>query len=194
MKIKNPLLFGTLSGIILGIILAYALISAADMRSCPQKNCAIDSSEIIPISDRGYFPRVHEALTNAKKSIHIAAFELKYYDNYHESLQNQIIADLIDAQKRGVDVRIVLDEYADTDPNTNGYEYVKKNGIKIKYDSNKTTTHSKLVVIDGKIVILGSTNFSYYALEKNNEVDVMIFSEKTAEYFERYFQRLWDDT
>ena len=192
MKIKKPLLFGLLSGIFLGIILAYALITAADMRSCPQKNCAIDSSEIIPVSDRGYYPAVHEAITNAKKSIHITAFELLYYDNYKESLENQIITDLIAAQKRGVDVRIVLDEYSDTNPSTNAYEYVKRNGVKIKYDSNKTTTHSKLIVIDGKVVILGSTNFSYYALEKNNEVDVIISSEKTAEYFERYFQRLWD--
>jgi phosphatidylserine/phosphatidylglycerophosphate/cardiolipin synthase-like enzyme len=191
MKIKNRLAWGLLLGLVLGIIITYGLIASADSRSCPQKNCAKDS-EIIPISDRGYFPAVHEALQNAKSSIHIASFELKYYEKYPSSLQNQIIEDLIAAKKRGVDVKIVLDEYADYDPTTNGYEYVKRSGVPIKYDSNKTTTHCKLIVIDGKIVILGSTNFSFYALEKNNEVNVILFSEKTAAYFERYFQRLWD--
>jgi phosphatidylserine/phosphatidylglycerophosphate/cardiolipin synthase-like enzyme len=191
MKIKNRLAWGLLSGLVLGVFITYALIVSADMRSCPQKNCAKDS-EIVPVSDRGYFPAVHEALKNAKTSIHIAAFELKYYDKYSSSLQNQIIDDLIAAKKRGVDVRIVLDEYADSDPNTNGYEYVKKNGVGIKYDSNKTTTHAKLIVIDGHVVILGSTNLSFYALEENNEVDVVLYSEKTAAYFEKYFQRLWD--
>jgi phosphatidylserine/phosphatidylglycerophosphate/cardiolipin synthase-like enzyme len=193
MKIKNQLACGLLIGITLGVLITYALIASADMRNCPEKNCAKDS-EIIPVSDRGYFPAVHEALQNAKSSIHIASFELKYYDKYPSSLQNQIIEDLIAAHKRGVDVKIVLDEYADSDPNNNGYEYVKRSGVEIKYDSNKTTTHSKLIVIDGKIVVLGSTNFSFYALEKNNEVDVILFSEKTAAYFERYFQRLWDES
>jgi phosphatidylserine/phosphatidylglycerophosphate/cardiolipin synthase-like enzyme len=193
MKIKNRLAWGMLLGMVLGVLITYCLIASADMRSCPEKNCAKDS-EIIPVSDRGYFPAVHEALQNAKTSIHIASFELKYYNNYPSSLQNQIIEDLIAAHKRGVDVKIVLDEYADYDPNTNGYGYVKRNGVDIKYDSNKTTTHSKLIVIDGKVVILGSTNFSFYALEKNNEVNVILFSEKTAAYFERYFQRLWDES
>jgi phosphatidylserine/phosphatidylglycerophosphate/cardiolipin synthase-like enzyme len=191
MKIKHPLACGLLTGIVLGVIITYALMASADMRSCPEKNCARDS-EIVPISDRGYFPAVHEALQNAKTSIHIAAFELKYYDKYSSSLQNQIIDDLVAAKKRGVDVKIVLDEYANSDPKTNGYDYVKRNGVGIKYDSNSTTTHSKLIVIDGKVVVLGSTNFSFYALEKNNEVDVILYSEKTAAYFERYFQRLWD--
>ena len=191
MKIKNHLACGLLLGMVLGVIITYALIASADMRSCPQKNCAKDS-EIVPISDRGYFPAVHEALQNAKTSIHILAFELKHYDTYSSSLQNQIIEDIIAAKKRGVDVKIVLDEYSDSDPKTNGYDYVKRNGVDIKYDSNKTTTHAKLIVIDGKVVILGSTNLSFYALEKNNEVDVILSSDKTAAYFERYFQKLWN--
>jgi phosphatidylserine/phosphatidylglycerophosphate/cardiolipin synthase-like enzyme len=191
MKIKNHLAYGLLLGIVLGVLITYTLIASAEKRSCPEKNCAKDS-EIIPISDRGYFPAVHEALQNAKSSIHIVSFELKYYNKYSSSQQNQIIEDLIAARKRGVDVKIVVDEYADSDPNTNGFDYVKSNGVDIKYDSNKTTTHCKLVVIDGKVVILGSTNFSFYALEKNNEVDVILFSENTARYFERYFQRLYD--
>lgn len=192
MKIKNPLAYGIFFGIMFGVLATYALLATADMRSCPEKNCVRDS-EIIPVSDRGYFQQVHEALQNARSSIHIASFELKYYDKYPSSLQNQLIEDLIAAHKRGVDVRIVIDEYADNDPNTNAYEYVKRSGIPIKYDSNATTTHCKLIIIDGRIVVLGSTNFSFYALEKNNEVDLIVRSEKTAAYFERYFQRLWED-
>jgi len=64
-------------------------------------------------------------------------------------------------------------------------------GIEIKHDSEEVTTHSKLVIIDGKTVILGSTNWSYYGLEKNHEANVLIRSKEIADYFEKYFDELW---
>lgn len=87
--------------------------------------------------------------------------------------------ELLKAHKRGVDVRIVVDEYS---RENNAFEYLKSNGVKIKYDGNKTSTHAKLIIVDGKIIVLGSTNLSYYGLEQNNEVDLMVIDEKAADY------------
>jgi len=99
-EIKNQLALSLFIGLFIGVAAAYTLIASADMRSCPEKNC-IGDSNIVPISDRGYFPKVHDILRNAKSSIHIAAFELKYYDRYTTSLQNQLIQDLIDDKETG---------------------------------------------------------------------------------------------
>ncbi|HIE34005.1 MAG TPA: hypothetical protein EYP86_02565 [Candidatus Altiarchaeales archaeon] len=186
MKFKN-LFLGILIGILIGIILGVEIVHLAESRVCPEKYC-IDSDYIIPVSDRGYFPRVHEILQKADKSIHIIAFELKYYTKYPKSKENILIQDLIEAHKRGVDVKIIVDEYSDEN---NAYSYLKENGIEIKYDSQKVTTHAKLIIVDNRIVVLGSTNFSYYGLEKNNEVDVIIYAKHIADYFEAYFQNLW---
>jgi len=190
MKIDKSLLFGVLIGMALGLVLAAETMHLASDRTCPGNIC-LGASEIVPVSDKGYFPKVHEALLNAKKSIHIAAFELKYYSNYKNSSENTIIDDIISAHERGVDVKIVLDQYSAQDNATNAYFYLKKKGVPVRYDSDKTTTHAKLVIIDGKVVVLGSTNFSYTSLELNNEVDVVLFSEEAARYFEQYFQKLW---
>lgn len=187
MKIKNRLLFGILIGIFIGIILAVEVIHFANLQTCPENIC-LTGSDVIPISDRGYFPVVHDAFQNAQNSIHIVTFELKYYPQYKQSKENILVDDLVEAYRRGVDVRIIVDQYS---KQNNAYEYLKENGIAIKHDSEDVTTHAKLVIIDGKIVILGSTNFSYYGLEKNNEADAMIVSEEFARYFENYFERLW---
>lgn len=180
------------AGLVLGIFLCAVVCELAGSRVCPEKVC-VGEAEVIPVSDRGYFPVVHKALQSAKSSIHIASFELKYYESYPGSLENVIIDDLVKAHERGVDVRIIIDQYADQDEKTNAYGFLLGKGLKIKYDSNKTTTHAKLIIIDGRVVVLGSTNFSYYALEKNREVDLLVESAKIAGYFEDYFEALWKE-
>ncbi|MEA3254250.1 MAG: phospholipase D-like domain-containing protein [Candidatus Altiarchaeota archaeon] len=187
MKIRDKPVFWILVGVVIGIILTVEVIHFANLRSCPENIC-LTGSEVIAVSDRGYFPAVHDAFQKAQQSIHIVTFELKYYPKYKGSNQNILIDDLIKAHDRGVDVRIIVDQYS---KKNNAYEYLRVNNITIKYDPEDVTTHTKLVIIDGKIVILGSTNFSYYGLEKNNEVNAVIISEEFAQYFEDYFDRLW---
>jgi phosphatidylserine/phosphatidylglycerophosphate/cardiolipin synthase-like enzyme len=47
-------------------------------------------------------------------------------------------------------------------------------------------------VIDGETVLLGSTNWNYYSLEKNCETDVVFVRlPEVAAPFEAYFQSLW---
>jgi len=188
MRVNRELLLVFLLGILFGIVLGVGVVHLAESRVCPQTYC-IDRSSIVPITDRGYFPAVHEAFQRAEKSIHIAAFELKYYTRYPKSKENILINDLIDAHNRGVDVKIIMDEYS---KENSAFNYLRENGVPVKYDGEDVTTHAKLIIIDGKIVILGSTNFSYYGLEKNKEVDVIILAEHIADYFERYFQEMWE--
>ena len=65
-----------------------------------------------------------------------------------------------------------------------------RNGIKVYLDSENVTTHSKLIVVDGRYSIVGSTNWSYYALSKNNETNVLIDSEEVAKEYIKYFEEL----
>jgi len=189
MKIRNRFLFGLLAGILLGAILGVLAMHLFQEQLCPSILC-INKASVVPISDRGYFPAVHRELRKAQHSIHIVAFELKYYNSYPNSNQNKLVQALIVAHNRGVDVRIIVDEYS---RENNAYELLKEKGIHIKHDSEDVTTHAKLIIIDGRTVILGSTNFSYYGLEKNHEVDILVNADHLAEYFERYFEELWKE-
>ncbi len=63
--------------------------------------------------------------------------------------------------------------------------------VEVAYDPLTTNTHAKLVIIDGIITILGSTNWTYYSLAHNNEVSVLIKSKEVAQKLSDYFQRIW---
>ncbi len=148
---------------------------------CPER--------IVTLFDRNYFGQVDRLIKNANESIEIAMFELKFYPNYPNSLENKLVNDLIDASKRGVEVHVIADEYSKGENST--INMLKSEGIDAKLDPKKVTTHVKLLIIDGKIVVIGSTNWSYYALEKNHEVSVIIYSKEVAKRFEEYFWKLW---
>ncbi|MFH0860602.1 MAG: phospholipase D-like domain-containing protein [Candidatus Altiarchaeota archaeon] len=176
-----------LIGIMIGVVLGVMVTNTARLNVCPLKNC-VNEAEIIPVSDRGYFQQAIEVLEGAQESIHIVTFELKYYPNYPDSSQNRIIEALIDAKKRGVDVRIVVDDYS---KENNAFGILEENGVEVRMDPDDVTTHAKLIIVDGETVMIGSTNFSYYGLEKNNEANLIVKSRKAADYYEAYFERLW---
>jgi phosphatidylserine/phosphatidylglycerophosphate/cardiolipin synthase-like enzyme len=172
----------------LGILIGAGAYELGIERACPTKTC-VSSAEITPVTDRGYFDEAHKILSEAKTSIHIVSFEMKYYKNQPNSKENILVRDLIYAKERGLDVKIVQDEFSEQD---NAYDMLKGKGLNIRYDTNETTTHAKLIIVDGKIVLIGSTNLSYFALERNNEANVLIKDEKTAQTLEKYFQNIWD--
>ena len=62
----------------------------------------------------------------------------------------------------------------------------------LRLDGPKRTSHAKLIIIDGKIVVIGSTNLSHYGIDMNGEANVIIHDEKVATYFEGYFEGIWE--
>ena len=150
------------------------------------------ANDIITIFDRNYFPTVDKLIKNANNTIYVAMFEIKYYKDYPNSLENKLVEDLIDAKNRGVTVYVIADEYSKGEKDV--INLLKENGINAKLDSKNVTTHDKLLIIDGKITVVGSTNWSHYAIEKNHEVSVVIFSKDVAKRFEDYFWKIWNES
>ncbi|MBD3388235.1 MAG: hypothetical protein GF416_04075 [Candidatus Altiarchaeales archaeon] len=180
---------GALAGVIIGVLLGVLTYQAGVGYACPSRNC-VGSAEVTPVADREYFQAARDVLAGAEETIHIVSFEVKYYRSYPDSLQNQLVRELIYARERGVEVRVIVDEFSESD---NAYDLLKANGVDIRHDGKETTTHCKLIIVDGKVVLLGSTNLSYYGLEKNHEANVKIVDRRTAEYYEEYFRQLWGE-
>ena len=153
---------------------------------------AFPAQEVIPLYNREYLPHLHQALQNAKHKIHILMFTMRYYPNYPNDANSVIIGDLIAAKKRGVEVKLILDcsswNRSNTLKNKMVGDSLKKCGIEVYYDPYDVTSHDKLILIDDTITIIGSTNWSYYALERNNEASVLIKSPELTRAFEEHFE------
>lgn len=166
-----------LSGIVLGSFLSPAKIPTE-----------IGENQVVPLNDRDYFRTVSKLIDSANVSIRMVMFDVKYYPDYPDSPGNFLLSSLENASARGVDVRIITDEYLTEKPVVS---ILRGNGIDIKFDSKEITTHAKLIIIDSKIVIIGSTNWSYHSIDKNHEANVIINSKSLAKQFEGYFGSIW---
>jgi phosphatidylserine/phosphatidylglycerophosphate/cardiolipin synthase-like enzyme len=175
-----------LSVFIAGLVLGVFMISVFSNRPAE-----ITGNQVLLLTDRDYFREVHQLLSEAERSIHMVMFDVKYYPDYPESLVNSLLSDLADAASRGADVRVITDEYLTEKPVV---RILKENGIDVKFDSKEVTTHSKLIIIDSQIVIVGSTNWGYHSIERNHEANVIINSASLAGQFEGYFERVWAES
>ena len=153
------------------------------------------TGKIIPVNNQNYFPKVLSLLEKSTKSIYVIMFCAKYYEKYPTSPSNQLLNSLIKCAKKGVKVEIILDQ-SERKSSYSGEEnlktatYLSNNGITVHLDSIERTTHSKVLIIDEKYVIIGSTNWSYYSLTHNNESSVIIESPELARYYIKYFKRI----
>jgi phosphatidylserine/phosphatidylglycerophosphate/cardiolipin synthase-like enzyme len=133
-------------------------------------------------------------ILEAKTSIHVMMFEMRYYDEHPNSPSNLLIKALIDAKKRGVKAEVILEVREDKDRTTEANRHTGKmlseGKVEVIYDPLFKTTHTKCMVVDEELTLLGSTNWTYHALTNNNELSLLIRSKELAKSLLDYFNRV----
>lgn len=155
---------------------------------------ALPAEDVRVVLDREYFQITRGLLRNAEKSIQMMMFEASFYAKHPKSPSNILIGELISARKRGLKVEVILETSDRGDRATERNELtgkmLSKEGVEVIYDPVFVTTHAKLIIIDGRINLLGSTNWTYHSLTSNHEVGVLIESEEVARTLQNYFDRV----
>jgi phosphatidylserine/phosphatidylglycerophosphate/cardiolipin synthase-like enzyme len=154
----------------------------------------LPAEDVQLVTDAQYFPIAKNVIQEAKSSIQVMMFEMGYYEEHPNTPSNRLIRELINAKKRGVKVEVILEtregEDRTTKRNRHTGKILSEGGVDVIYDSLTQTTHAKLMVVDGQLILLGSTNWTYYALTNNHEVSVLIRSRKVAKEMIDYFNRI----
>jgi phosphatidylserine/phosphatidylglycerophosphate/cardiolipin synthase-like enzyme len=154
----------------------------------------LPAEDVQLVMDGQYFQVAKKMIQEAKHSIQVMMFEMGYYDQYPNTPSNLLIKKLIDARKRGVKVEVILEvkegEDRTTKRNRHTGKILSEGGVEVIYDSPSKTTHAKLMVADGQLTLLGSTNWTYYALTNNNEASVLVRSKEVAQALKDYFNRV----
>ena len=99
---------------------------------------------------------------------------------------------LVDAAKRGVRVRLIVEGFSDipvTHTGTIGhYGSLLKHGVEI-YEWDKSVLHAKSIVVDGVWSAIGSANLDGRALFLNYEVNAAVLDRALAEAVEKQFEQ-----
>ncbi len=154
----------------------------------------LPAEDVQLVTDAHYFQVAKKMIQEAKHSIQVMMFEMGYYDQNPDTPSNLLIRELISARKRGVKVEVVLEVREGEDRTAKRNRHTGKilsdGGVEVIYDSLLRTTHAKCMVVDGKLTLVGSTNWTYYALTNNHEASVLIRSKEVAKAFVDYFNQV----
>jgi len=99
---------------------------------------------------------------------------------------------LLDAVKRGVEVRVMIPATDASDmpvvqhASHHHYGTLLKGGVKL-YDYHPTLLHQKVITIDECWSAVGSTNFDDRSFELNDEISLVIYDEGIARELEQTF-------
>lgn len=141
----------------------------------------IGSTPDAPVPE--YYVTLLSAIRNAERRIWITA---AYFVPTHQEME-----DLIQAARRGVDVRLLLPSQSDSElalrVGHSHYSDLLEAGAKI-YETPNEILHSKMVVIDGVWSVIGSSNFDHRSVLFNDEVDAVVLGRDTAGQMEAMLQ------
>ena len=140
---------------------------------------------------------------------------LKYINQAQNSIDiemllidhQEVVKALADAKKRGVNIRIIVDQ-ADLAKynklleklpiegmaNFGACLTLTDAGIPVKWFVPKTkdqVLHAKTILIDKKVFLTGSANLTYHALTRNHEVFLAVTDPKVIERFSQIFESDW---
>lgn len=120
-------------------------------------------------------------IQSAKSYVYIPAFII---------IENQIIKELINAKRRGVDVKIIADALNASNKNSKINE-LRASGVPVKIENYAGKLHSKTMIIDDKYLIIGSMNFSYSGENRNDENLIILENPQAAILYRNFFEYLW---
>ncbi|HOU49945.1 MAG: hypothetical protein KBG22_00675 [Smithella sp.] len=177
--------------VLIGLSVVFLMTSAVSALAAekPDKHGGENRPAVI-LANESFLPALIKSIDEAQNEILMSLFSFKA-GKHKDSYPDQIASHLVQAVKRGVKVYIVL-ETSDKPSeelsmqNRKTGNFLQSRGVTVFYDSPRRTTHTKLIVIDQKLVLLGSHNFTQSALKYNNEISVLLKNPELAANARRY--------
>ena len=124
------------------------------------------------------------AIGNAEKRV--------YLTNAYFIPDPQLLKSLIDAARHGVDVRLILPGYSDSETTYHAgrahYAALLKAGVKI-HERRGALLHAKTAVIDGVWSCVGSSNLDWRSFLDNDEINAVILGQSFARQMEAMFAK-----
>lgn len=151
----------------------------------PNPGLTIDGNpvEIYFSPDNGVAAHILALLQEAQESIYFMAYSFTAND-LGDAIRQRAAA--------GLTVAGVMDDGQINSNRGTEYDPFKQAGLDVRRDGNAGLMHHKVIIIDRKIVITGSYNFSASAETSNDENVVIIHNADIAAQYLEEFRRVYD--
>lgn len=143
-------------------------------------------AQVQDISDRAYEPAVIKLLDGAKESIVLSMYNISLGTKKRNPVRF-LLEDLIEARQRNVEVTIYLNtnfREIDKEPHqlirTPFFKKLLNAGCIIHLLPSRLRLHDKLIIVDSRFIVEGSTNWSISALKGNLESATLMDSSELA--------------
>ena len=141
------------------------------------------SPSITPIFSPDGQAEFTAAISSASSSLDLEVYVFSY---------RTLADELIEAHERGVRARVLLEPTrSGNNPNLETAEYLRDNGVDVRWATPSRTNHAKYLIMDGRRVLVGSHNWSWHAMNENREASVLVEDERTVRDFSSIFEQDW---
>jgi phosphatidylserine/phosphatidylglycerophosphate/cardiolipin synthase-like enzyme len=135
--------------------------------------------EVFFSPDDGTIGRLIELVQDAQDEILFMAYSFT---------DDDLAQAILNRAREGIVVAGVFDK-SQVLSNTGGeYTHLLENRIDVRLDGNQHGMHHKVIIIDERIVVTGSYNFSN---TRNDENTLIIHDPEIAEFYREEFARVW---
>ncbi len=180
-NIKTLMLLGFIASLLVNIILLNKLVTKEDASSL-----SFDSDEIsFAFSDVVNDPKtvLLQAINEANNTLDIAIYNFE---------DREIAQAVLNARIRGVSVRIMTDaSKAKKNDQTVILDEFTRNNIVVKINTSRKM-HLKMAIIDERLIVTGSYNFTEASADENLEQLMTLSNEELAQEWTGIFADLWN--
>lgn len=122
---------------------------------------------------------VIDVINAAQSQVLLMAYSFTY---------DPIVKALMDAHARGIDVELVFDRSNELDQRSDMPRCIES-GMKVLVDAEHVIAHNKLMIVDKKVIVTGSFNFTRQAEDANAEnLLVMRHDKALVEKYLQYYE------
>jgi len=165
--------------------------------SAPVSLVAQQADWIGELFNDSYWPAIPTLFASAASTINVCMFHAVAGGPQHPT--RKILEALIAAHQRGVAVRVLLDRDNPNDPyrstliNASARHLLTESGVPVRQDVSNRLLHSKFIILDGHVVVIGSHNWSAGSYFNYDDLSLVIESKACAIELGSRFDRLWSD-
>lgn len=165
------------------IIATFNNLLSSDSSASPAIISSQGSIEVAFSPNNGATATIIRAMAEAREKILVSAYSFT---------SKEIAKALLDAKKRNVIVKIILDK-SQVSSRYSASTFFANEGFDLRIDVKHAIYHNKVMIIDDKTVITGSFNFTKAAETKNAENVIIIRNNKeVAQLFTKNWLFHWD--